>query len=465
LSGQLAQGQNLISAAQQTISSGDPNGIAKLLSAGMTFAQNATSTDPGVIVRDIIQIGSATAAGAAVGGPWGALAGAVVSSIEALFQSLFSTGPGDIVTFPPGQPTMGAQTMAKTLTQWIQQSGHLGAESMNPMGWSFYDYISRKYPPNQLSDSDAQEMWGFILDALSVNGNGTGRGTPGFGDQGTQNAGIIVISGVLDNFDGYWKNLTHNNPNYPLPKKPSSSIPKWKQYRQVAMPICTSAVWNWFDSTAIQNCIFNEWFEPSTSIETNQWRKSLWANDSGGLALKGSNGNVLSVQDIMNYAEANRPNSMFFASDLYVVQRGGYAASFFGSDPNQIFSNLETLTALAIACGMLAVGGGVQAISTELLVQQKRVHDLNGGHVPPLFRAFVEDFLAKAHVERAAAAAGAIVPATQTPLTTAGMVGAVAAGALGAVIVGVLAYSLATKTSPVETTRLAAARTRRLLSR
>src|SRR5271154_3413142 len=92
LSGQLTQGANLISTAQQTIASGDPNGIAKLLSAGMTFAKNATSTDPGVIVRDLVEIGAATATGAATGGPWGALAGAIVSSIEVLIDSLFGGG-------------------------------------------------------------------------------------------------------------------------------------------------------------------------------------------------------------------------------------------------------------------------------------------------------------------------------------------------------------------------------------
>jgi len=417
LQAQLAHGENLMTSAKAALN-GDPNAAGNLLSAGVTLASGMGGGDTvGTIVRDIVTIGSATAIGA-VGGPWGAAAGFIVSSVEVALQTIFGIGPGNNVTYLSGEPTAGAQDLATRKTQWDAMAGHLGLESLHPVGWSFMDYLAVKYPPN-LVTADLNEM--FNLAKTNVTQTGT--------------------------------NVTTSNLN--------SGTPRAKDYPKYVLPLCTPVFFNWYQPDKIQDCINNEYFSwalPSTEDPSQSTSKPsadhlryLWQNDTLAIVSKGKQ---LSQTQIMDYAEAHRPPAMFWASDLYVVQHGWPSWS-------QIFTNLPTMVGLTTWTGILAAGGSIQSVTAELIFQQKILYDLDGS-VPPLFRLLVESALRQARAERAAAAAQVSLVTTAAGLSTAGMVGAVTAGVTGAIITGILVYSAVNKVSPVETTRLGLARMGRL---
>jgi hypothetical protein len=417
LQGQLAQGQNLLSNAQAAINGGNPTAIANLLQAGITTAVGQTTTTIGTLVRAITTIGAATAVGAA-GGPWGAAAGAIVSSIEVAIQAIFGAAPGGNVTYNPGQPTQGAQRLYALQTQWCSMASHMGAESGNCMGWSFYDYISRESPPSNVSKDNQGTLWGEVV--ANVAGSQSNEYTIRQivdSDPQTDVANMLGVPGT----------------------GADSSLPA--AYMKVVKPLCTPIFFQWGEPTLIQFCENNQFFGSSTLTSAD--RLSNWQNDTTSIIY---NGQQLSQSQIMAYALSRRPPSMFFASDLYVTQTSGR---------NQIFGNCETMTGVASWLGILAAGGSIQSVVNELFLQQKFLNDLDGS-VPSLFRLLVERALSMAQAERNAA--GIAPPG----LSTASKVGAVAAGAGAALLAGVLVYSAVNRISPVTTVELAVARTRRL---
>jgi hypothetical protein len=140
---------------------------------------------------------------------------------------------------------------------------------------------------------------------------------------------------------------------------------------------------------------------------------------------------------------------------------------------------------MATVLMMLSIGASTQSIVSELLIQAA-ILAAHGQDSPnesafpypgywkqsfwsvPLssivsnvqygFHRLLGDYIRLANKENAALVAPAAI-------STAGSIGAVLAGAAGTVLVGILGYSAVTKTSPIETTKLALARAGRLRSR
>lgn len=467
LSSQLTQGQNLITNAKSVISgiaSGNPDSraLAGLLSQGMAMSNSIPSSSQlGTIVRDVMTIGSATALGA-TSGPWGAAVGAVVSSIEVLIQSLFGSGGGGNVVYVTGEPTRGATHLYNLVKQWGQMANHFGLTSGSVMGWTFYDYLARKYPPSGMTAANAQIVWGDVVSNIY-----NAEMTPSAGHVAPHDPTTTVNSRqqlaeeyFKTNYQQYGPCSSSSSQPFEAScvKWPGGNQPDYEKYLKIVNPLATAVFWEWGQPCPSDPCppgsldgVQNNEFFTKAAQQSIGELYAIWQGDTS--PIRGNNGRVLSVQQIMNYAERHRPSSMFFASDLYVVQMTGR---------NQCFGNCETMSGVATACGILAAGGSCQTVLSELLIQQAILQTLDG-KVSPLFRMLVEEYLAKAQVERATAAAGAGIPGAD--LSTAGKVGAVAAGATGAVLFAILAYSAATKTSPVETTKLGLARAGRLFKR
>ena len=70
---QLQQGQALVAKMANLANTGN---VTDLLGAGITIAQGYLTTQTPAVVRTMVTIGTAVASGAAVGGPFGAVAGA-----------------------------------------------------------------------------------------------------------------------------------------------------------------------------------------------------------------------------------------------------------------------------------------------------------------------------------------------------------------------------------------------------
>lgn len=423
LQGQLSAGQNLFTTAQDAIVNGNPNAIASLLSQGVTVATGQSSSSVGVLARDVVQVAGAAIAGGAVGGPFGAAAGIVAAVAQVIF-SAFTGPPSDQVTYLPGQPSQSAQRLYQLVKQWQMMSTHFGPLTGYPIGWTYYDYISRKYPPKTTSRST--DLFNQVNAFQKAAASTSGTNFPIYGSA-----------------SGYMK---------------SGNV----------QPLCTPIFWLWGEPNNIQFCTHNKYF--GSSNLSNNDRYSIWGEDT--VPIVGSGGQ-LSKQQIMSYAEQHRPDPMFYCADLYVAEEalgighGWPAASEYSNvsqqtySYNQVFGNLETLSGVATACGILAAGGGVQSVAEELLLDQLIIQQ-EQKTVPPLFRMLVDSYVAQAQAERAALAANA---APSSPVSTGTAAAAVAAGAAAAVVVGVLGYSLVTKTRPKDTVRLATARAGRLFVR
>jgi hypothetical protein len=468
LQSQIAQGQNLITTAQSAVSgiaSGNPNAqaIAALLSQGVTMANNLTSSSSlGTIVRDIMTIGTATAAGACAG-PWGAAVGAIVSSLEVLIQALFGSG-GGWVTYCAGEPTQGASRLYNLVKQWGSMSLHMGQLSGNVMGWTFYDYIARKYPPSGTGKSMQTDLWNEVAQTVwnaGKQGNGPNNSTQltigpwnNMGYAGTQmwpNPSKAAEAYFASNYNSYGPcSSSSDQPfaarcvvwpgNYTGPagvEDQSGSMSDEAAYMKIVQPLATPVFWGWGepgspDQPGLINDVENNEFFGKTNKNITDFY-NIWKGDTTPIV--NNAGEQLSVQDIMTYAEANRPSPMFYASDLYVLQTAGR---------DQIFCNCDVMSGVATVFGQLAAGASCQSIISELLMQQSILQSLDG-KVSPLFRLLVEEYLAKATAERETAT----LAAANNPPAGWSTGAKVALGAAVLGVGGLLGYSAYKKESPL----------------
>ena len=474
LNGQLTAGQNLmqtINSVAAGIQSGNPNAgqIAALLQQGVVLSNNLTSSSSlGTIARDVMQIGAATAAGA-TGGPWGAAAGFVVSSLEVLFQALFASPPGGQVSYNPYEPTQGSVRLYNLVKDWGQMSQHLGGVTGLPVGQSFYNYISQKYPPSQTPSSQQGQLWGQVLDNIYwASGSGTG-GNLGPGQGGDilkfeSVTGAYLTANSTDKqslafyyFSGNYQeygpcSASYNQPFAAKCVKWNSGLSPQDAYMKLVQPLATAVFWNWAEPQNIVGVENNEFFNNVSGKvaggRSDSDRYSTWQGDT--VPIQGKNGTVIGVQQIMDYALANRPPPWFYAADLYALQTQGR---------NQIYGNCAAMSGVATVCGILAAGGSLQSVVWELLFQQKILHQLDG-QVPGMFRNLVEYYLAKAKAELTTNAASATLSQASSSSsfwgTTGGKFAAVGLGVTGAL----LAYSAYTKQSPVTVVKTVGERAR-----
>jgi hypothetical protein len=349
LPAQLQQGQALLGQAQTAIASGDPNAIGAMLSAGVTMAVGQTSSVVGTLVRFAMTVGSGALAGS-VGGPWGAAAGAVAGAVEAVLQDVFGGGASKSTV---SYPSTATAEIYKLQVQWQSMAGHVGAETQEPQGWTFADYLAAKYPIASSRYPQKLQL-GLLVDSITqcawLDQGGSGQAPPGW-------------QPGIGEFGWFHDAMT--------------------SFSLDAPPLCTPVFFLWAQPDEIEDCDHNQ-FNPSPLPLAEL--ELLWRNDSGGLQFSGPGGTMTDAM-IMAHAEAARPDPFFWNSFLYWYEGSSYT-----------FGNLETLNGMATVLGLLAVGSALKPIANELLLQQKIIHD-EVGFVPPLFRLLVEEYLAKARVE------------------------------------------------------------------
>jgi hypothetical protein len=381
---QLGQAQSLFNTAKAALASQPPNPAAMttLLGAGVTLALSAVGgSSPGAtIARTLVTAGTALASGAAVGGPWGAAVGAV-SALASGIAGLFSGYQGVVMS-----PSQAAQELYQLRVQWVTSAGNVGRETQKPMGWSFTDYLSAKYPPNTTTRlSDCKTLLGGALESLWAT---------------AQTLHITLYTNLIGlNLESSYSSLAQmqadlDSGDLMLPFVADDESIQYATANDVGpggslatllSPLATPIFFLWGTPNQIEDVTLNEYLTSQTPLDQLE---TLWANDTQPIASSGKN---LSIADIQASAEARRPDPMYFAGSLYVMQEGHQT----------IFYNLELLTMVSTVTGMLAVGASTASILRELLFQQKAIYDQEGDTVPTGCRMLVEDYLALARAEAA----------------------------------------------------------------
>jgi hypothetical protein len=478
LEGQLAFGaaiHTIAITAASSIVGGNPDvqAMASLKAIGipMTTTNITTASNLGVIARDVTTVvgavasvgaaAAATVAGGSCAGPWGAAAGAIVAAIEVVV-SLFIGGPSELVGYNGnGAVSPGAQVLYNLVHQWGAMSLNMGAVSGNPVGWSFYDYISRKYPPSGTGQSMKGNLWNEVVSNLWS--AGSSPGDPNVGSLKISYGGSLMSQGSFSGPNAWAESYFKYNYGIWGPCEGGSgenfqgSCHPWQgnvggsggsmsdedAYLKLCQPLATPVFWLWYGTQSkpagqaitgvANNCFFQN------DGRTIADRYNVWTQDTSPIVTSSGS---LSVQQILQYAEANRPSPAFYAADLYVAQTNANSAG----SPNQLYGNCATMSGVATVCGLLAAGGDCLSVASELMIQQYVLQTLNGS-VPSLFKLLVDEYVTKAQAEMAGASAVAV----STPFSwgTAALV----AAAMG--VTGLLGYSAYTKQSPITVLRSA----------
>jgi len=418
ITNQMSQGQAIfsqVSTAGNTLAQGgqvDNSTVSNLLGAGVTLAANRLGGGVGTLMRTLVTIGSATASGFAVGGPFGAAAGAIAGALTSLFSGIFGsnapTYQGVVFADNPG-----ADALYKYVYQWSQMAGHSGVESLLPQGQTLSDYLSANFPPQ--TTQRPRFMW--WLAAYEGGGATIFLATDPPIPPNNEEAASYTPGG------GAW----------PLDATDDANA---GEYLKVVAPLDTSIFWEWAQPG--QGATSAETYTEDFGSQGTATMDLLVADTAAGQGR--------SASDIIASAIRRRPDPLFWASDLYVTQIADQGTTNIGQ--------CETLSAMATVLGLLAVGASTRAIVTELLLQQKLLHDMNlsvvnvdahgnnvmgysenyagggggpiagypgvGGYMdaenlhtgladpsmdlglmpaPPLFRLLVEDYIALAHAE------------------------------------------------------------------
>lgn len=405
LSSQLSQGNDLFNQAKSAMQSGDPGAM---LGAGITLALGGlgSSTDRGAqVARTLLSFGAAIASGAAVGGPFGA----VVGAIGAAAQLLGSVPPPTMSL----EPSQAAKELYQLRAQWVTTAGGSGPRTGQPQGWSFANYLLAKYPPS--TTKRAKDL--YVLQGQALVNTAS---TNAFAGEG--NADPVPL------IDAFSTGQTQPNAlTWTAQTLSPQHGGKWdhEAFARQAVPVCTAVLFGWYELTETDLVRFESQTTPgelsclagmSYALPRTYDLWQLFTQDTVPLG-------KLSVMDIVRGAEARRPDPMYFHAGLYCYNQATGFTLGGGGTLQTVVSNLELATMLATVLGMLAVGASTRAIVSELLLQQQTIYLQSGRSVPYGCRMLVEDYLRLAHeeVRRAKPSAGRAVPkyVQTTPLTSA----------------------------------------------
>ena len=137
LQAQLAQGQNLLTTAQDA-AKGDPGATNTLLKAGTTFAQNNTSGLPRTLITDALGIAS----GFAMGGPVGGAVAIAGSAISGLVELLSGGSPPTFEGFE-STPSNASKNAWSHVQNYIANIVNTSSISGYPPGWYLGYYYMR----------------------------------------------------------------------------------------------------------------------------------------------------------------------------------------------------------------------------------------------------------------------------------------------------------------------------------
>lgn len=407
---QLGQAQQIENAMKAVIGGGGASSVNNLLGAGVTMVSNLV---PGLppsakvgfqLVGNVASAAIAVASGAAVGGPFGAVAGSLVALGE-----LATTGvPSELWM----NPSPVATELWQMRTAWVTTAGNVGFETGRPQGWSFIDYLIKTYPPKTTT------RYADLAAALSQGA-----------EELEQTMSALGLSCAKD-FESLAEEIVYTPAGGTFGKSLTSAQQKTLATTKSEGALCTSVFFNWGDLTAQDLNDDTKTSAPTTPSLCAQaaWvenpdvnLKNLWAGDTVPVI---SNGQTLSAPVIQSNALARKPDPLYFDWRLYAYLYSCGGSWTVTETGGIVIFNCEALSMLATWCGMLAVGASTRAILSELLSQQKAIYDQNGASVgvPYLCRMMVEDVLAMAYAEAKAAAS----PVKQTlSKTTAGVSGKV----------------------------------------
>jgi hypothetical protein len=347
LKGQLSQAQGLVSKFGTATTPGAPGqqaALADLLGAGVTMIGQAVGGTGQTLIRTMVTIGSDVAAGAAVGGPFGAAAGAIVGVGQAIAQ-LFQNGPPVYAGFLIDS-TAGSGRLAALVAAW--QTMNEGITSGAAQGESFGSYLVAQVAPRRTLRP--RLLWSLV--------NQTGS-LPPVDAQGS--AMPLVGSEGGGGFGGAsWP---------PTP----ADIVNAQTYLGLVQPIDLAVLWGWPDPTNAATSTAD--YAASFQQISQQGSRQLWQDDTK--AIVGPHG--MSVASIMASALRRAPDPLYFAQDLYI----GAAVS--AGNAYTLVTNTAAASALATVLGLLAVGAKTQAIVSELELQQKVLEllDYSAGPVDP----------------------------------------------------------------------------------
>jgi len=346
LQGQLAQGQSFVAKFGTATTPGAPGqqaALSDLLGAGVTLIGQAVGGTGQTLIRTMVTIGSAVAAGAAVGGPFGAAGGALVGAAQALWNALNGTPPvyaGFIV-----QATPGANRLASLVAGW--QGMNEGLVSGAAQGESFASYLLTKAPPH--TTLRPRLLWTLVNGADGADGG----------------AGSYMEIGNLPPVDGSGNPMpiarsSHGDFGGAAWPPSSADAQDAQTYLGLVQAIDLSVLWGWPQPGSAATSTAD--YEASFQRLSQQGSYTLWQDDTKPIV--GPHG--MSQADIMASALRRAPDPLYFAQDLYI----GASTSSAG-DTYTLVMNCAAASALATVLGLLAVGAKTQAIVTELELQQQ----------------------------------------------------------------------------------------------
>lgn len=410
IQGQIQAGQNLAQQIEKAAGpGGDPSG---LLSEGIAIAGTAIGGSAGMAISMVGGI----LAGAAMTGPVGA-AIALAGSIAEIASQAFGAGADTASAYGVSKATATISSRIASYGKSVGAGPNFGA----PGGWSAADWSAFARPPS--STKNAQQLMSMCSHIFNFWDKQVWSGYPA---------------------------MTGSDPAAPMKGKSAS------EWARMQKPLCTPVWFYWTDPSKIVDCDQDLHFGKGGAGGSVATLRDRWV--AGTTAVQG-----LSQNQIVNAAIGRLPDPLYWSSSLYgtVLPSGfsGYATGYF---------NVDLLNANATVLNMASRGASLQAIISELLIQSY-ILSVQGGESPSGakientfdiqygFHQLVDDYLARGQSQ--------VAPTVPANISTAGAVGAVLAGVTGTVLVGILGYSAVTKTSPIETTKLALARAGRLRSR
>jgi hypothetical protein len=396
--GQVQAGNTLISQIQ----SGDTSALAD---AGVAFVNAVTGESKGAIA-DVMSIASGALAGLIAAGPVGAVLGGVGGAISD-FSSLFGGYAG--ITHIYG---MSHATEIITARVSSMASSSIAAKSGNPQGWAMADYLATVSPPNT-------------------------------GNQGKLAHLLLTIGGMCGP-GGIAAEVITGPQCVPVGNTDPTA------------PLCTPVWFNWFNQANIVDCSHDLTFGAGGAKGTTSGSASAllqeWVSETFAK-------NGLTQSQIVQNAIARAPDPAYWSAALY----GAYFDPTIGSAYTVLW-NPDLLNAMATVLMMLSVGCSTQSIVSELLIQSAILDQygtqlpnvgcdpssgsgdicVNAGNAPLAqagFYSLLDDYIALANAENAAAGIGTI--------STEDKIGMLLLGATGACVVGLLGYSAVTRTSPL----------------